>query len=82
MVVSVLAFTLPTPGRGAVAVTKDHKKISCLMGPYNTGIGNQTIVWCLRDFVPLIFLMFFIVSQDPELNHYFSFWRKTQFGSD
>ena len=52
------------------------------MGPYNTGIGNQTIVWCLRDFVPLIFLMFFIVSQDPELNHYFSFWRKTQFGSD
>jgi hypothetical protein len=43
MVVSVLAFTLPTPGRGAVAVTKDHKKISCLMGPYNTDSGNQLI---------------------------------------
>jgi hypothetical protein len=42
-VVSVLAFTLPTPGRGAVAVTKDHKKISCLMGPYNTETGNHYI---------------------------------------
>ena len=29
-VVSVVAFTLLTPGRGAVAITKDHKKISCL----------------------------------------------------
>jgi hypothetical protein len=42
-VVSVLAFTLPTPGRGALAVTKDHKKISCLMGPYNTETGNHYI---------------------------------------
>jgi hypothetical protein len=40
-VVSVLAFTLPTPGRGAVAVIKDHKKISYLMEPYNTDSGNQ-----------------------------------------
>jgi hypothetical protein len=29
-VVSVLAFPLPTPGRGAVAVTKDHKKSAAL----------------------------------------------------
>ena len=42
-VVSVLAFPLPTPGRGAVAVTKDHKNISCLMGPYNTETGNDYI---------------------------------------
>ncbi|EFX87604.1 hypothetical protein DAPPUDRAFT_96782 [Daphnia pulex] len=29
--------------RGAVAGTKDHKKISCLMGPYNTDSGNHYI---------------------------------------
>jgi hypothetical protein len=40
-VVSVFAFPLPTPGRGAVKVTKDHKKISCQMEPYNTDSGNQ-----------------------------------------
>ena len=42
-VVSVLAFILPTPGGGVVKVTKDHKKISCLMGPYNTDSGNHYI---------------------------------------
>ena len=42
-VVSVLAFVLSTPGRGAAAVTKDHKKISCLMGPYKTETGNHYI---------------------------------------
>ena len=42
-VVSVLAFILPTPGGGVVKVTKDHKKISCLMGPYNTETGNHYI---------------------------------------
>jgi hypothetical protein len=39
----VLAFILPTPGRGVVKVTKDHKKISWLMGPYNTETGNHYI---------------------------------------
>jgi hypothetical protein len=34
-VVSVLAFILPTPGRGVVKITKGHKKISCLIG-HNT----------------------------------------------
>jgi hypothetical protein len=42
-VVSVLAFILPTPGGGVVKVTKDHKKISCLMGPYNTVTRNHYI---------------------------------------
>ena len=42
-VVSVLAFILPTPGGGVVKVTKDHKKISCLMGPYKTVTGNHYI---------------------------------------
>jgi hypothetical protein len=42
-VVSVLAFILPTPGGGVVKVTKDHKKISCLIGPYNTVTGNHYI---------------------------------------
>jgi hypothetical protein len=42
-VVSVLAFILPTPGGGVVKVTKDHKKISCLMGPYNTVSWNHYI---------------------------------------
>jgi hypothetical protein len=42
-VVSVLAFILPTPGGGVVKMTKDHKKISCLMGSYNTVTGNHYI---------------------------------------
>jgi hypothetical protein len=63
-VVSVLAFILPTPGGGVVKVTKDHKKISCLMGPYNTDSGNHyinnhgggTFLPCF--FVSLLFTIF------------------------
>jgi hypothetical protein len=50
-VVSVLAFILPTPGGGVVKVTKDHKKISCLMGPYGTIVSTTML-----SSTPTIFL--------------------------
>ena len=40
-VVSVLAFTLPTPGRGAVAVTKDHKKSAALRDLITQTVGTS-----------------------------------------
>jgi hypothetical protein len=43
-VVSLLAFTLLTPGHGAVPVTKDHKKSAALWDPRARKKGDHGLM--------------------------------------